>query len=516
MNKKILPSLLMLSVVLPIVAKSRLDSCDCEITGRSYMSVRPNFQSSSPEMVSGFRSDRMHAREDGWGGTVQFVLFGGKSTKRDDTKRFFTPFCKTELITDNSEDFTIERDLFTNHFNIFYPDGVNFRSQISFDPEQSAIGLGIHYRQAFWQNEEKGRALWFSVSSPIMRVKNNMNLKEVILEGADAEINEDADVESTVQANMTEALQQQEWQFGKIDSKSRSETKLADIEVKLGYEWLQQDPYHLESYVGVLIPTGTIYDGKFLFDAVVGNGRHAAVMFGSAGGFRIWSREEEDRSLRIEYATHSEYLFQKTQTRSFDLKGKPWSRYMEVYRDKEQAQEAAALAGKQGQNLATPGINVFTQKVDVRPGFQLNVNTAFVYTSNAFQGEVGYNFFARRAECIKLNTPWQEGPALKHLIGAGNTNPIRDITGNRRLEATDIAISLANYDNNIIKEDDLDLVSASHPCHLSHTIYGALGYRWDEREYPLLVNGGASYEFSTSNNAVLQRWTLWGKFGFSF
>ena len=34
------------------------NSCDCEITSRSYLAVRPLFQSASPEKVSGFRSDR--------------------------------------------------------------------------------------------------------------------------------------------------------------------------------------------------------------------------------------------------------------------------------------------------------------------------------------------------------------------------------------------------------------------------------------------------------------------------
>ena len=177
-----------------------------------------------------------------------------------------------------------------------------------------------------------------------------------------------------------------------------------------------------------------------------------------------------------------------------------------------------------GSNLATPGINIFTQRVDVTPGFSSNFNTALVYRSKGFDGEVGYNCFAGRSECVKLACAWKEGPALKHALGNGQTNPIRDITGNKFLEhevrdpadAVLIPVSVDNFEQSIIKEEDLDLQSAATPCMLTHTVYGALGYRWDDREYPIFLTYGGSYNFSRNNNAVPQRWTIWGKFGFSF
>ncbi len=272
-------------------------------------------------------------------------------------------------------------------------------------------------------------------------------------------------------------------------------------------------------------------------------------MFGGAYGVQIWDDEEKHKHLRVEYNSHSQYLFQKKQTRSFDLKNKPWSRYMEVYANEDQAREAKAITNfSRATNFATPGINVFTQKVDVTPGFSTNFNTALTYRSKGFDGEVGYNFFVRRSECVKLTCPWKEGPALKHSLGFGMTNPIRDITGNKFLEQQVVGNTVALTDNgnlippadgaddeidisrsdifipvvvdfyeqSLIKEKDLDLQSAATPCMLIHTVYGALGYRWDDREYPVFLTYGGSYTFSRNNNAVPQRWTIWGKFGFSF
>jgi hypothetical protein len=500
------------------------DSCDTEINSRSYIAIRPPFQSVSPEMVSAFRNDRLHAAEDGKGGAMQFVLFGGKSTKEDRLTRYFMPNGKTSLLV--KEQFGVlgannNPDLLAQNFNIFTNDN-NFESRICFEPRYSFVGLGFQWRQSFWQNEEKGRGGFFSVSTPLTRTKTAVNLKEKIINdggGVDEEASPDA------VANMTEAFKQSDWKFGKICKGSMSKTRLADIEVKLGYEWLQHEPCHLESYIGILIPTGNKPNGEFLFEPVVGWGKHVGIMFGSAFGIQVWSDEEKERNLRFEFASHSQYLFRRKQTRSFDLKNKPWSRYQEVYANEEQAQEAAALPEDNPQRvtLSTPGINVFTQCVKVTPGFTFDMNSALVYTCKGFQGEVGYNFFTRRAECVQLACPWKEGPAFKDATGAGQTRPIRDITGNPLLEESTLdtadgmlPVPVGRYEDSLIKEEDLDLQSAATPCLLSYTLYGALGYRWDERKRPPFASLGASYLFSNSNNAVVDRWTVWGKAGFSF
>lgn len=500
------------------------DSCDTEINSRSYLAIRPPFQSVSPEMVSAFRNDRVHASEEGKGSAIQLVLFGGQSTKEDKITSYFMPNGKTSLLV--KEEFGVlgandNPDLLAQNFNIFTNDE-NFESRICFEPRYSFVGLGFQWRQSFWQNEEKGRAAYFSISTPLTRTKTSVNLKEKIINDGGGV---DENASSNAVANMTEAFKQSDWKFGKICKGSMTKTRLADIEVKLGYEWLQHEPYHLESYIGILIPTGNKPNGEFVFEPIVGWGKHVGVMFGSAFGLQVWANKDKERNLRFEFASNSQYLFRRKQTRSFDVKNKPWSRYQEVYANEEQAQEAAALPEDDPHraNLSTPGINAFTQCVKVTPGFTFDMNSALVYTCKKFQGEVGYNFFARRAECVKLDCPWKEGPAFKDATGAGLTRPIRDITGNPLLEESTLntadgvlPVPVNRYQDSLIKEEDLDLQSASTPGLLAYTIYGALGYRWDERQRPPFASLGASYLFSSSNDAVVDRWTVWGKVGFSF
>ncbi len=113
---------------------TRTDSCDLEATSRSFLSIHPHFQSSSPEMVSSFRSDRMHAREDGKHGTIQFVLLGSRTTNDKDLARYFFPFGKESLVVREDSDFEFEdTDLSTQHFNIF-TSNENFHSRITIEP----------------------------------------------------------------------------------------------------------------------------------------------------------------------------------------------------------------------------------------------------------------------------------------------------------------------------------------------------------------------------------------------
>lgn len=496
------------------------ESCDFAHTGKSYLNVRPQGQSMSPELVSGFRYDRIDLKEDGRNAGVQFVAFGGKSTNSENLARYFSVFGKTSMKVKSSSSITDSGeagDILADHFNVFTrQDEINnghFESTISFCPEQSTFGFIFYGRKSFFRNEEKERGFWASMSFPVMRVQNNMNFYEqVTVDGGGA----DETQNNVVVANMTEAFKQSDWKYGKITCGKLSETGVADIELKLGYEWLNHEPCHLESYIGVVIPTGNKPKGEYLFEPIVGNGKHFGLMWGGAVGVLFYEDEARDRKLRAEIAAHSQYLFSREQVRSLDVKNKPWSRYMGVYSDLEEATTASNMANSTlAAHYQTPGINIFSRPVDVTPGFSHNVTSAFTYTCKKFYGELGCNVYARQDECVELACPFPKEVAFKNLTGIGFTSIIRNITG---LEALDAAgqISLANYQTAVVSEDDLDLNSAASPAYLSYTIYGSLGYHCEEHKYPVIAALGGSYEMGADTNASIDRWNVWGKIGFSF
>lgn len=539
MKHKKLVALLSLSAIAGSLSADcdRNDSSLLEATNKTTLTIHPLFVSQQPELVSGFRNDRNQTRENGWGGAFQAVLFGSRTTDGKDLARYFFPDAHESLVAANDgpvagqAGFSVKKDLLAQDFNVFTVNN-NFESTISIEPQQSVIGLGLHARQSFWKSHEKGRGLWISFSAPIMHVKNDMNFFENVTNNGGG-ANEAAN--PVVVANMTEAFQQSDWKFGKITECAMKKTGLGDIEAKVGYEWLQHEPVHMESYFGLIIPTGNKNEGEFVFEPIVGRGKYFGIMLGSSLGLEIWTSEDGDKNLRYELANHYEVLFKRDQKRSFDLKNKPWSRYLPVYANQEEAAAAAALvAGPNplfAQNVSTPGINVFTQEVQVTPGLTTDINTAFVFTWKKFQAEAGYNFLAKRAEKVELDCPWQVGPALKHFLGAGQTNPIRTINGSPFYEQIvssipvapaagvliiPVQVAPADYEISLIQESDLDLNSAATPALFANTLYATLGFHCQDREYPIFGNFGASYTFSKNNDAVPRRWVLWVKMGVSY
>jgi hypothetical protein len=528
--KRCLLSLLLLALVVPICASK---STTTENTSRSYLSVPSNYHSASPEFESGFRADRTHVREDGWHGAFEAIVFGGRSTHSDLTARYFFPFGKTTLLVSNDMLQSVDQltktpaDINAVAFGI---DGVNldpqvpFISMISIAPRQTVVGGGFHWRQSLWRSEEKGRGFWFDFSFPVENIKNEMNLTENIT--SPVTINTAPGTAGYIVANnMIAAFQQTGWNYGKIDDSASAmkRTGVADIEIKFGYEWLDQKPCHVESYIGVIAPTGNKPTATYVFEAIVGNGGHVGVEWGSNVGIELWSNDCGDRSLRAEMACNSKYLFKKEQLRSLDLKYKPWSRYIQLY-----ANQAAAVAAATAGNIYsfTPGINILTQEVEVTPGFINDMNCAWLFQAKGFRAELGYNLYARRSETIELDA-FNSTAAIKQNGAAGLLNPVGDITPNAFLYFTTgdilaqpfpIPVTLGTVNLYSVAQltlDDLDLVSASTPAALIHTIYGSLGYDWDDCEWPVGVHIGSSYTFANSNNSVMDHWLVWGKLGIS-
>jgi len=541
------------------------DECKCSVYGRSFFSVRPQFQSASPEKVSLFRHrDSARKAEDAKGGAVQLTVFGGKSTNKAGMRSYFFPKCakslgvKEELDIDQVYGPTEGVDLHPIHFRVVSQNwlasaAVNqdadrteltapFESSITICPRQSVFGLGFTWRQNLSKlmdsdDEDKDFQWWLEVSTPLTRVKNRLNFKETIttsMEDAGGVVDVASitglDADHIFYATMEEAVVQPAWQYGKMCKNLEAKWRLADIEVKLGWEWNSECMCHLEGYAGVLIPTGNKVTAEYMFEPIVGHRKHFGILKGGAACFKIWEDEEEGKTLRFTMDMNALYLFKKCEKRSFDLKGKPWSRYMEVYADLADATKANNLYAAGNTNAgflySTPGINIFTRDMTVRPRLSCNSTTALVYDKEetGFRGEIGYNCYCRQRECVELECAWPEVAALKAYGGIGTTSILRKIDFDSSVHpnlaggTATIDRAIGEYEYSIIKLEDLDLESAAAPSAFSHTFYFAMGKNWEEdedREYPLFLGAGFSYEYGADNTAM-SRWLGWVKGGVSF
>lgn len=405
-------------------------------------------------------------------------------------------------------------DLQSNNFGVITTDGT-FESMISFCAQHTEAGVGLHWKQGFAFSEDKCKWWYLDIDLPIQYVRNKFTISENVINDGGGINTAVAGVGIPVVANMIQAFSQSDWLFGKVNNCCKlSKTGIADMEVKLGRQFVYTDQCMIAGYFGVLVPTSNSPCGQFIFEPVLGHGKHVGVMWGTEGGYEILSNCDDTWHFWLDYGCHAMYLFKHNEIRSFDLKNRPWSRYISVYANQAQAAQADSTGDVNvSKFLSTPGINVFTQCVQVTPGFQTNMTTALVFDHDCgFVGEVGYNLFFRQNECVQLN--WTEGPAIKAAIGGGATNPVLDISDTPLL--VPLFVPFANYSSSLINQADLDLQSAAHPTITTELLYFNLGYQWDNRCNPIYLGLGASYEFALKNYAVMNRWGIWGKFNVAF
>jgi hypothetical protein len=509
------------------------------VTSHTFFSARPNFQTAMPERVALFRED-LYDECCGFGGGFQMVVYGGRITSRgsENLARFFLPGgCTTcclnvqeynpaveqalPLLSGQSEDYDRAKDIEARNFNIVtnaatsraLPNEATFASRICFRPEQEKIGVGLAYRQVLTRKADGTAGFWIEGSLPIERIRNRVELRESIASSGGGPDLTDIGLDNSPHvANMTEAFAQKNWLYGKIDCRcERRKIGIADVELKVGYNTINCPRANFISFAGIIIPAGNRVRGRYLFEPIVGHNRHFGFMLGNTIAFALWRRRQYDVALYYDHALR--FFFKNHQVRSFDLINHQWSRYQEVYSSPEQA-----FAAFQDNSFSsgTSGINIFTQCFNVKANLSGDWNTAFVLTRrgdcSSFQLELGYNLFARQSETVELRccNPI-DNIALKGIDGEGTTTLARNIKQNFR-------DSVVAFNNGYIRLDqcDVDYQSVAHPATISNIVYAAIGYK-RERNCPWIASVGGSYEFANHRvNTHLDRWLIWGKFGFTF
>jgi len=525
-------------------------------TNKSFFSDKiVPFQSATYLRDALFRIDAADAREDGFGGAIQIVPFGGRTTDHGSKElaRWFgynhkgvcgCPIVFAEARSENHEaaaaGYLIEgADIDVRHFNIRTTTD-NFKSSVTFSPRQKFFGVGLDWKQVLFFNDDCTRRWWFEVAAPIVHIENDMRMCETIAadSGTEAFTTYKGLDDSAYVASVAAAFNQPNWKYGKITTcatgtnccttsssstcssccstsscDAMKKTRIADIELKLGYNLSMTDCASLDTYLGMVFPTGNKAKGEYVFEALVGNGQHWGIMLGGELGFDLYHHDCGD--FKWFAAADLRYLFHNEQVRSFDLVGKPWSRYQMMFATKDKMIQGVEQAN--ADQFTASGINLMARCVKVHPRCQFNFDTSFAWDGEHFLAEAGYGFYARQAERIDPN--WTEGPILAGFSNDADLGGIAPLRTMQHAALGDTESTLADaeelYDAFKIKTCDIDWNTAAHPAVMNNSLYLSLGYKWGEVCYPTMLSIGAGWDFAFSNTAM-HKWNLFGKLGVSF
>jgi len=200
--------------------------------------------------------------------------------------------------------------------------------------------------------------------------------------------------------------------FAKMERCSRDRTGFADLRMEIGRNFIQKDKYQVGIAFQLAAPTGNKRDAEFAFDPTVGNGNHWEVGGVLHGHYILWRSKDEDKYVGVYLDANLTHMVTAREQRTFDLKGRPNSRYMLAeklgrpvnYLSGGTTAAAASFTTPiaQFKGVFAPVANLTTVDVNVRAGIQADIVAMVNYTSNAWEWDLGYNFWARSTEKISL------------------------------------------------------------------------------------------------------------------
>ncbi|MDZ4099053.1 MAG: hypothetical protein U1E13_10200, partial [Methylophilaceae bacterium] len=320
----------------------------------------------------------------------------------------------------------------------------------------------------------------------------------------------------------------------KICPCSKRATGLSDIQADLGWNYSWEN-YHIGFFLRAVAPTGTRPNGEYLFEPIIGNGKHWELGGGLTGHAIMWESQDQERTLGLYVDANLTHMFKNHQQRVFDITGYgPLSRYMLLFKQPLNAPYTLS-----------PAANLTRQNVNVSVGVHADVVAMITYASYNTTWDIGYNFWGRSCEKICLNPCACNDCTLgldindKTWSRASNTADIHSATGITSNGSTPAPLSLCDLD-----------INGARTKGLSHKIFTHIGYSWPEHhDWVPFVGLGLEGEFGSNsglkcctqntnttattsctntcnknccktkcccNAASLSQWGIWVKGGISF
>ncbi|MCX5922156.1 MAG: hypothetical protein NTX86_02415 [Candidatus Dependentiae bacterium] len=194
----------------------------------------------------------------------------------------------------------------------------------------------------------------------------------------------------------------------KFDTHAMTRTSLATLALILGYDVVNRENYYVGLGVKCAAPTGNHPTGELLFEPISGNGGHWEIGARVASHALLFKSCSEESHLDFYCFADITHLLKSHQSRIFDLKNKPLSRYMlaekmgpPFYTFFDDNNEL--LLNMPGfQNEYSPIANLTKQEMLVSITVQADIAAQLTYTRHGFNWDIGYNFWTRSCESFYL------------------------------------------------------------------------------------------------------------------
>lgn len=440
--------------------------------------------------------------------------------------------CNKLNITGSNIDNRDEKDLLADWF---YLDG-SYQGSITFDPviQNASVDLSLYWGMDAW-----AKGLYVRVDAPLVWSKWDLGARfkttdegSIIDDGFTyLDSSEKYFCQRDILVSTTTTLYHPltSARFcGCTCDEAKTKTRLADVRMDLGWDFIKRETWHLGAYARGVAPTGNRPTGRWLLEPVVGNGHHWELGGGVTASVIVWRNAAEDKHVGFYVDAYATHLFNALQHRVFDLKNMPLSRYMTAFRSNEP--ELMPIA-----NLTATTINSSFAA-------QGEIVALFNATLENWSLDLGYNFWAQSCEKIHCSN-WSQSCYGKGIIKNGYNELLIDASKWAVSPLSTIHTYVPPVSTDVILPSEIDYDGARTKG-MSHKVFGHVSYAWMDRDVVPFIGVGAEGEFGTNHsdcsdcnscnnscstscnscdddcscckNVALSQWGIWLKGGVSF
>jgi len=385
-----------------------LGACD----GYPYLAYRSQSRNAARELV-GWQQFINQYEHDCTYGAFYAALEYTRSFRAEHLARYLfgcdLDCCNTLLVQGSQVEGRNPKAWLADYFGLA-PD---FSSRVSFCPRIQNVIVDLNFYLGL---DELTQGLFFRIQAPIVWTKWELNMCECIKEDGKEDLpagymyKESVSIDN-LPRSFTEAASgtvtfgdmKESMKFGRITNCRLTKTRLADLRMSLGYNFLLKEDSHFGVFFQAAAPTGNKPTACYLFEPIVGNGKHWEIGAGITGSYIFWRSDEYDeRHMGVWLDATFTSLLKQCQCRSFDFCCKPNSRYMLLEEmgsnDNEIGPQTGDNATYQYKKNLIPTINWSTFNVDVKIAIQVDAAIKLGYTRCNWNFDLGYNIWGRSGE----------------------------------------------------------------------------------------------------------------------
>jgi|GEM_PF-2940073 len=394
-----------------------------------------------------------------------------------------------------------------NGINFLLPAGTNITATVDPKIQSSITDFSLYVGL-----DEFVSGLYFFVHLPLVYTRWNTHLENTVNTAAPTtfaagEVSTAAgtaapytDVVAAFKGNKTAGDASVTWKYGTING-SQNETKLGDVALTFGYDFISKENAHLSLAIRGLFGAGGKSKAQYVFEPTVGMGGRSGVGGYLDGHVRLWERDE-DHNLALYVTGYAVHLFNGTELRSYDLTTSgTGSRYNLV-------KKLTALTGVGNTFVNLDNmINIGTQhaKINVNVTYEANIQLSYNMGNVGFDlgysaGGHGSESFSSWVDTIPANTYVLYGTSGANDSAPNQTTGISQITvSGNQTGATTAVVTTANQSTYCISNASLNQASALAPSVFSNIIFFDVNYTWRDNDWSPNVSLFGSAEFGGSN-----------------